>query len=216
MSVVATTVIFLGTAGLFMSQLISFALFDQFFRLRHKLIKSPGKSYNHTTEEWFNQLARQLVPQLRETPRDGDHDAKNRRPLTKLSQGQIHAALHALEINCREKHPELASQIEQFYSMYVTFSILGLVSAAFATVHFLDLACFSAWSFHLMNINISTEMAIVDIMIWISCFIAALHARRLKELLRLKMLNISRIEAISLLSKWYQVELPESRIVSKH
>lgn len=207
-SVVATTVIFLGTAGLFTSQLISFALFDQFFNIRHGIIKSPKKRFNDTTEEWFHHICRQLVPISREILRDGDHKEDSRRRLNDLSQGQVHAALHALEINCRDEQPELASQIEQFYSIYVTFSILGLTAVVFIIIYFINTVSSVIGGGPLIDVLVSREVAVVDILICLGCFIAAIHARRFKEYLRLKLLNSSRLKAVECLSKWYQVELP--------
>ena len=211
-SVVATTVIFLGTAGLFVSQLISFSLFDQFFEFRNRLIKSHSKKFNGTTEEWFEHLCSELVPISREDRRDGDHSECDRQQLEQLSQGQIHAAIHALEINCREDHPELSSQIEQFYSMYVMFSVLGLVSAVFVLIFFWNLLISGIGSYATIDVEISSYIAVFDIVMLLGCFFAAIHARRFKELLRRKLLNSSRSKAVDLMSKWYQVKLSKSRI----
>ena len=111
-SLLTTTLLFLGTAGLTISQLISFSCFDQFFELRHLLLKSKSNKFSDTTYEWFEILSKNLTPRIRKTSRGVHHKLGDRRALKDLSQGQIHATLHALEVSCRAKHPEIASQIE--------------------------------------------------------------------------------------------------------
>lgn len=206
-SIIATTVIFLGTAGLFISQLISFVLFDNYFNLHHKLKKHPNKKFNKTSAEWFKHVAAELSPKYRKSDRLGDHNTVHRSDLKHLTQGQIHAVLHSLEINLRKRNPELASQMEHFYSIYITFSILSLASAAFAAVFFANIALDIANQHIIIDIVISREKAIFNILLALTCIIGAIKARRFKELLRLKLLNSSRLEAIELISKWYQVEL---------
>lgn len=208
-AVLTATVVILGAAGLFLSQLISFALFDQFFEIRHKILKSPRAVFNDTSEEWFTQVLSQLSLKSRKGNRDGDHCENRRRNIEDLSQGQKHAAIHALEVSLREKHPEIGSQIEHFYSMYVIFSILGLVSLIFSIIGMCNSVSELLGSDDIFDINIHTNIVVVDIIFSLFCFISAVHARRFKEHLRIKIFNASRMDAIKLLSKWYQRELPK-------
>lgn len=206
-SSVATCIVFLGTAGITLSQLISFSLFNRFFEFRYMILKSREENFKDTTHEWFECLTSNMVPIERKVFRDGNHRIDNRRTIKNLSEGQVHATLHALEINSREKHPEIASQIEYFYSMYMIFSILSLVSFMMPSVVVFNLLLDYFGADHIFELSISLKMFIFDFFLSFMCASAAIQARRFKEHLRIKLLNSCRLDVVELLSKWFQVEL---------
>ena len=207
-SVIAATVGFLGAAGITISQLISFSFFDRFYGIRNWLLKSKHNGYGDTATDWFRNLCEELVPRVRSVPRGGNHSLQERKRLRDLTPGQMQATIHALEVNCREKHPEIATQIEYFYSMYTIFSILGLLSISFPMLVTIN-AILQNFDFaKVVEISINGDMFVIDLVVAAMCAFASLHARRFKEHLRMKLLNSSRLHVITLLSAWFQVELP--------
>lgn len=206
-SSVATSIVFLGTAGITLSQLISFSLFNRFYQLKKLILSSKKHNLKDTGHEWFYNLTSNMVPIERKKIREGVHRMIDRRTINNLCDGQIDATLHALEINSRERHPEIASQIEYFYAMYIIFSILGL--AAFVIPFIVTVnSIFEHFGVkEILGISISINMFFFDLILCCMCLSAAIQARRFKEHLRIKLLNSCRLEVIELLSKWFQVEL---------
>lgn len=207
-SVIAATVGFLGAAGITLSQLISFSFFDRFYGIKNWLLKSRHNGYGDTANDWFRNLCEELVPRVRTTSRGENHSLHGRKRLKDLSPGQMQATIHALEVNCREKHPEISNQIEYFYSMYTIFSILGLMAVSFPLLVTLNLLLEKFGFAEFVELSISGKIFVIDLLVASMCVFAALHARRFKEHLRMKLLNSSRVHVIALLSTWFQVELP--------
>jgi hypothetical protein len=207
-SVIAATVGFLGAAGITLSQLISFSFFDRFYGIKNWLLKSRHNGYGDTANDWFKNLCEELVPRIRAIPRGENHSLFERKRLKDLSPGQMQATIHALEVNCREKHPEIATQIEYFYSMYTIFSILGLMAVSFPLLVTVNSILGTFGFVELVDLSISGKVFVIDLVVATMCIFAALHARRFKEHLRMKLLNSSRVHVIALLSTWFQVDLP--------
>ncbi len=213
-SVIAACVAFLGIGGITVSQLISFSLFDRFFEFKHAILKTKNSHFSGTTYEWFDNLRKDLVPKERKNHRNNPHNLDDRKSLKDLSQGQIHSTLHALEISCREKHPEIASQIEYFYSMYLIFSILGLSAILFPFIVIINATLVYMQYSVLINLNISPLMFFIDVMLFISCILASINARQFKEHLRMKLLNSCRIHVVEMLGDWFQVELRQDKKIN--
>ena len=99
--------------------------------------------------------------------------------------------------------------LEYFYSMYVIFSILSLTSFMFPVLVIIN-ATNSHFGFaDLITLSISPKMFIFDIFLFIVSLFSAIHARRFKEHLRMKLLNSCRTHSIELIAHWFQHELPE-------
>ncbi|MBT9540140.1 hypothetical protein [Thiobacillus sp.] len=207
-SVIAATVGFLGAAGITVSQLISFSFFDRFYGIKNWLLKSRHNSYGDTANDWFRSLCEELVPRVRTVPRGDNHCLLERKRLRDLSPGQMQATIHALEVNCREKHPEISTQIEYFYSMYTIFSMLGLLAISLPFLVTVNLILNKFGFAEFVDLSISGKIFVFDLLVAVMCWLAALHARRFKEHLRMKLLNSMRVHVVTLLSSWFQVDLP--------
>jgi len=205
---IATCAFLLGTAGFAVSQLVSFSFFDIFFVLR-ALMKSNTTRIEDRGSDWFEAIKKDLTPKLRKNPRREGHDERNRKSLGDLSASQVHSTMHALEINCRHKYPEIASQIEYFYSIYVIFSVFGLIALIFPVIGFSNFLLVSSGRSEFWVLETPMKVFLLDVIIFALCLLASMRARRFKERLRIKLLNSCRKDVIKLLSAWFQVELPE-------
>lgn len=230
-SMIGACVLFLGTAGITFAKLILFCLHGNFSNARARSLKSKTNRFSSTTSEWFDQLRNELVPIERKKEREGTHDTSKRKRLSDMTPGQVHATLHALEISCRRKFPEIASQIEYFYSMFVIFFVLGSGASAFPLLKGFEFfmksvknpicdpvtqnvtgsalvpATVDALTGLCSHLNVPWYMLIIDSLLVIFCMSAVIRARRFKEHLRTKLMNSCRLEVIDNLSAWFQVEL---------
>jgi len=106
-------------------------MFDVLFPLK-KIINKTDRNYR-TSYQWFESIQEHSKPLERSSDRNGDHFFENRLSIDKLNHKQIHATLHALEIECREKSPAFGVQLEYYYSLYIFFFMSALYALLILT-----------------------------------------------------------------------------------
>lgn len=194
--VIATFVIGLGTAGITVSQLVAVGFFDILFPIKRALMINRGDV--KTSYEWFYHIQDEASPVERAQVRPGQHDLDCREDIKQLNHKQIHATLHALELECREVNPSFGVQLEYYYSMYIVF----FVTAMFCSV-LLMLAAASHY-FGYFTLEFSNVGILIDFLLLGGGLGGAYRARKIKEYLRITLFNHDRKHVLALLGKWYQ------------
>ncbi|MGV2871534.1 hypothetical protein [Colwellia sp. E150_009] len=198
-SVITAGILALGTAGISISHLISMLMFDLLFPIKKYFFRKQDQNYR-ASYQWFESIQEHAKPQIRASERGGEHYINNRLSIDKLNHKQVHATLHALEIECREKSPAFGVQLEYYYSMYIFF----FMSSIFASLMLIS------GLYHLYVLDtvfIPYSMMFLDGVIVVVCMIGTVRSRKIKEHLRITLFNHDRELVVELLSKWYQCEL---------
>ena len=194
LGLLSAIIVCLGTAGITTAQLVSMVFFDLLFPIK-KLVSSPN-GYK-TSYEWFSHIQQEAKPKIRERDTISLHSIDNRQDIKKLNHKQIHATLHALEMECREKSPPFGVQLEYYYSLYIFFFVSAIFSAVIILISFL-------------SGRLSLDLEFTDVIyyanfsILIFGFFGSIRARRMKEYLRITLFNHDRKFVLELLGRWYQ------------
>jgi hypothetical protein len=205
MTTIAACVFGLGVAGITLIQLFSMMLFDPLFPVKRKLV-ADKKGFS-SSYEWFQYLKDNAAPIPRAAGRNTDNNAeesledsdmlRDRRDIKVLSDQQVHATLHALEMECRATSPAFGVQLEYYYSIYVFFMASALTCLLFLLLMVLDGLVPTGVRF--------TEHAVyIDSALFLCGFLGAVRARRIKEYLRITLFNHQRSMVLTLLGSWYQ------------
>jgi len=168
-----------------------------------------GRGNFKSSYAWFIHIQNEAILNDRKVKRLGEHNIDNRNSIKDLSHKQIHATLHALEMECREKSPAFGVQLEYYYSLYIFFFISAVLSGTILVVSF-----FSHWIFtHLSisNLSIPTGAIVFNLLVATFGIMGAIRARKMKEYLRITLFNHDRSFVLSLLSKWFHCKFNENR-----
>jgi hypothetical protein len=205
MTTVAACVFGLGVAGITLIQLFSMMFFDPLFPMKRKLV-TDKKGFT-SSYEWFQYLRDNAQPIPGASKRDstkvgeeGIEDGellRERRDIKVLTNQQVHATLHALEMECRSTSPAFGVQLEYYYSIYVFFMASALTCVSFLFLVALDQVVPTGLKF-------TRHAAYVDALLFLCGFFGAVRARKIKEYLRITLFNHKRGLVLSLLGSWYQ------------
>ncbi|WP_293267703.1 hypothetical protein [Neptunomonas sp.] len=188
-----------GTAGVSISHLISMVMFDFLFPIKKFVLKSQDQNYR-TSYQWFESIQKNSTPNVRISNRGNEHSISNRLSIDKLSNKQVHATLHALEIQCRENSPAFGIQLEYYYSLYIFFFMSALFTLFMLLTGFYYAHASQVYA-------VPYVVIIVDCIIILICSIGTVRARKIKEHLRIILFNHDRVLVVSLLKKWFQCNI---------
>jgi hypothetical protein len=207
LGLIAAAVGTFGVAGITWCQLVAMVLFDVLFPIKRAVSSSEGWG---TSYAWFAHLQQEAKPTLR-TRQTGDaHNLDNRQDISDLHHKQVHAVLHALEMECREKSPAIGIQLEYYYSLYLFFFISASFSALMLMLEYL-------------GPEVGINLRFSELACWLNlgvvgfCLLGAVRARRMKEYLRIMLFNHHRLFVLGLLGEWFQCHfrLPEQQLVAQ-
>lgn len=189
----------MGTAGITCAQLVSLSAFDSFFRVKRKLLENGSNI--RSSYDWLEHIQAQAEPVTRSQNRAGIHDIEMRISIKKMTPKQRHAALHALEMECRRISPVFGVQLEYYYSTYLFF----FCSGAFA----FGMLALGLWKETTNDSGPSLGVLLFDFAAGTAAIAGTVATRRMAEYLRVILFNHDRKFALRLLSTWYQCRIGE-------
>lgn len=209
LTAVAGSVLALGILGLLIAELFSLAttkanslfaaVLKNFPRLPHRK-PTPASKRVGNGFQWFEQTKSIATPVSRRRNSDPSHKPDHRVGLNQMTPNQAHAAIHALEMECREKSPAFGVQLEYYYSIFLFFFCALITSSAFLLESIIHLAYGSN----------STRPAVLyfNFFVAVISYFGARSTRRMQEFLRVLLFNHDRSFSLGLIAKWFHCEIP--------